>query len=190
MKRVIDFLIAAVCLIVFSPLFVICYLAVRLEDGGPAIFKQERIGRAGKPFYIYKFRSMIVDADRDENALIAHEKNNNLTRTGRFLRDHHLDELPQLWNVFIGDMAFIGPRPERKYYIDLIMQQDPRYERLYALRPGVTSYATLHNGYTDTMEKMLTRLEMDLYYLDHCSLWLDARILMQTFVYIAFGKKF
>lgn len=190
MKRVIDFLMASVCLIVFSPLFLICYLAVRLEDGGPAIFKQERIGRGGKPFFIYKFRSMTVDHERDENALIAHEKNENLTKTGRFLRDHHLDELPQLWNVFIGDMAFIGPRPERKYYIDLIMQQDPRYERLYALRPGVTSYATLHNGYTDTMEKMLIRLEMDIYYLDHCSLWMDAKILMQTFIYIIFGKKF
>ena len=87
-------------------------------------------------------------------------------------------------------MAFVGPRPERKYYIDQIMKLDARYERLYALRPGVTSYATLHNGYTDTMEKMLIRLEMDLYYLEHQSLWLDAKILMQTFVSIAFGKKF
>ena len=113
-----------------------------------------------------------------------------MTRTGRFLRDHHLDELPQLWNVVKGDMAFIGPRPERKYYIDLIMQHNPRYKRLYALRPGVTSYATLHNGYTDTLEKMLIRLEMDLYYLEHQSLWLDAKILMQTFAYIIFGKKF
>jgi lipopolysaccharide/colanic/teichoic acid biosynthesis glycosyltransferase len=87
-------------------------------------------------------------------------------------------------------MSFVGPRPERKYYIDLIMEQDPRYERLYQLRPGVTSYATLHNGYTDTIEKMLIRLEMDLYYLEHQSLMLDAKILAQTFLYIAFGKKF
>ena len=87
-------------------------------------------------------------------------------------------------------MAVVGPRPERKYYIDLIMEQDPRYERLYQLRPGVTSYATLHNGYTDTMEKMLVRLEMDLYYLEHRSLLLDAKILLQTFTYIVFGKKF
>ncbi len=190
MKRFLDFLTAAICIIIFSPLLLICYLAVKLEDGGPAIFKQERIGRGGKPFNIYKFRSMIVDSDRDANALFGHENDKDLTRTGRFLRNHHLDELPQLWNVLIGDMAFIGPRPERKYYIDLIMEQDPRYERLYAIRPGVTSYATLHNGYTDTMEKMLIRLEMDLYYLEHYSPWLDAKILMQTFVYIAFGKKF
>jgi lipopolysaccharide/colanic/teichoic acid biosynthesis glycosyltransferase len=106
------------------------------------------------------------------------------------LRDHHLDELPQLINVLKGDMAFIGPRPERKYYIDLIMEQDARYERLYQLRPGVTSYATLHNGYTDTMEKMLIRLEMDLYYLEHQSLWMDAKILMQTFISIVGGKRF
>lgn len=190
MKRLIDFVVAALCLIVFSPLFAACYLAIRMEDGIPVIFKQERIGLGGRPFYIYKFRSMKVDADRDENALFAHKEDDSLTRVGRFLRDHHLDELPQLWNVLKGDMAFIGPRPERKYYIDLIMQRDSRYERLYVLRPGVTSYATLHNGYTDTIEKMLIRLEMDLYYLEHQSLWLDVKILMQTFVSIVFGKKF
>ena len=190
MKRLIDFIVAALCLIVFSPLFAICYIAIRKEDGTPVIFKQERIGLGGRPFYIYKFRSMTVDGERDENALIPHEKNENLTRTGRFLRDYHLDELPQLWNVLKGDMAFIGPRPERKYYIDQIMQRDARYERLYALRPGVTSYATLHNGYTDTIEKMLIRLEMDLYYLEHQSLWTDAKILMATFFNIVSGKKF
>ncbi|MGX8696400.1 MAG: sugar transferase, partial [Prevotella sp.] len=103
---------------------------------------------------------------------------------------HHLDELPQLWNVLKGDMAFVGPRPERPFFVDQIMQHDARYERLYALRPGVTSYATLHNGYTDTMEKMLVRLELDLYYLEHHNLWLDACILAQTFCRIVSGKRF
>lgn len=190
MKRVIDFLLALICLIIFSPLFAICYVAIKLEDGGPAFFKQERIGLGGRPFFIYKFRSMTTDGDRDEYQLFKHERNENLTRTGRFLRDHHLDELPQLWNVLKGDMAFIGPRPERKYYINLIIEKDPRYELLYKIRPGVTSYATLHNGYTDSIEKMLIRLEMDLYYLEHQSLYLDAKILIQTFLYIVFGKKF
>lgn len=190
MKRVIDFCLALICLIIFSPLFVICYLAIRLEDGGPALFKQERIGLGGKPFNILKFRSMTLNGNRDEYALFKHEKNENLTRIGRFLRDHHLDELPQLWNVLRGDMAFIGPRPERQYYIDLIMEKDPRYQLLYQIRPGVTSYATLHNGYTDSIEKMLIRLEMDLYYLEHHSLWFDAKILFPTFLYIMFGKKF
>lgn len=190
MKRIIDFCLAFICIILFSPLFIICYVAIRIEDGGPAFFKQERIGLGGRPFNILKFRSMSTNGERDEYALFKHEKNENLTSVGRFLRDHHLDELPQLFNVLKGDMAFIGPRPERKYYIDLIMEKDSRYELLYQIRPGVTSYATLHNGYTDTIEKMLVRLEMDLYYLQHQSLLLDAKILIQTFIYIVFGKKF
>ena len=113
-----------------------------------------------------------------------------MTRTGKFLREHHLDELPQLWNVLKGDMAFVGPRPERKFFIDRIMERDPRYALLYQIRPGVTSYATLYNGYTDTMEKMIRRLELDLYYLEHRSWWLDFSILFKTFVSIVFGKKF
>ena len=189
-KRVFDFSIAIGSCIVFSPLIVVCYILIRLEDGGPAFFKQERIGRYGKPFNIYKFRSMDVDAEKDGPLLYQHENDQRLTRIGRFLRSHHLDELPQLWNVVKGDMAFIGPRPERKFFIDQIMEHDPRYELLYALRPGVTSYATLHNGYTDTMEKMLTRLEMDLYYLEHQSLWMDVKILWYTFANIVSGKIF
>lgn len=189
MKRLIDLLVAIISLIIFSPLLLICYLAVKLEDGGPAIFRQERIGRGGKPFNIYKFRSMTIDKERDENALYGHERSADMTRTGRFLRDHHLDELPQLWNVVKGDMAFIGPRPERKYYIDQIMQHTHDYMLIYQMRPGLTSEATLYNGYTDTMEKMLKRLEMDLDYLEHRSWWLDAKILGLTFLKIVFGRK-
>ena len=189
-KRIIDFCTALVCLILFSPLMLICYIAVKREDGGPAIFKQERIGRFGRPFNIYKFRSMRVDAEKNGPALYQHDRETRMTKVGKFLRAHHLDELPQLWNVVKGEMAFIGPRPERKYYIDQIMEHDPRYTYLYQVRPGVTSYATLYNGYTDTMEKMLRRLELDLYYLEHRSLWFDAKLLILTFINIAFGKKF
>jgi lipopolysaccharide/colanic/teichoic acid biosynthesis glycosyltransferase len=189
LKRTLDIIIAIGCLLVFSPLLLLCYLAIKM-GGSPAIYKQERIGLGGKPFYIYKFRSMVVDAEKEGEELLQQENDPRLTKIGRFLRSHHLDELPQLWNVLKGDMAFVGPRPERKYYIDQIMQHNPRYQRLYALRPGVTSYATLHNGYTDTMEKMLNRLEMDLYYLEHQSLWLDAKILLQTFFSIVGGKRF
>ena len=189
-KRTGDFLLAFIALILFSPLFLYCYIMVKKEDGGPAIFRQERIGRFGRPFYIYKFRSMIVDAEKNGPQLFGHAQEKRLTKNGKFLRDHHLDELPQLWNVLKGDMAFIGPRPERKFYIDQIMERDPRYIFLYQIRPGVTSYATLYNGYTDTMEKMLRRLELDLYYLEHRSWWFDAKILTKTFINIAFGKKF
>lgn len=191
-KRIGDCILAFVTLIVFSPLFLICYIAVKQEDGGPAIFKQERIGRFGRPFNIYKFRSMRLDAEKFGPQL-SHSGGDDdprLTKVGRFLRAHHLDELPQLWNVFCGDMAFIGPRPERKFYIDQILEHDMRYVYLYQIRPGVTSYATLYNGYTDTMEKMLRRLEYDLYYLGHRSWWLDFKVLANTFGSIVFGKKF
>lgn len=192
MKRFLDFLIACVCIIVFAPLFVICFIAILLEDGQPAIYSQERIGLQGKPFNIYKFRSMRRDAEQEGPQLLLDGAMNDprLTRVGRFLRAHHLDELPQLWNVLRGDMAFIGYRPERKFYIDQIMERDPRYELLYKIRPGVTSYATLYNGYTDTIEKMLRRLELDLYYLEHQSMWFDAKVLFKTFISIVFGKKF
>ena len=189
-KRIVDFVIAFICLIIFSPLFLYCYIAIKREDGEPVIFRQERIVRFGKPFYIYKFRSMKVDAEKNGPALYNQEQDDRLTKIGRFLRDHHLDELPQLWNVLKGDMAFVGPRPERKYYIDQIIQHDPRYRCLYQIRPGVTSYATLYNGYTDTMEKMLRRLELDLYYLEHRSWWFDIKILANTFLSIVGGKKF
>ena len=189
-KRLVDFFIAFICLIIFSPLFLICYILVKREDGGPAIFKQERIGRFGRPFTIYKFRSMKIDAEKNGPALYQHEQETRMTKIGKFLRDHHLDELPQLWNVLKGDMAFIGPRPERKFYIDQILKRDSRYTDLYQIRPGVTSYATLYNGYTDTIEKMLRRLELDLYYLEHRSWWLDMKILFLTFINIVFGKKF
>ncbi|MCI6860412.1 MAG: sugar transferase [Prevotella sp.] len=191
-KRGIDMLISIVCIIVFSPLFLLSYILIKLDDGGPAIYKQERIGRFGRPFCIYKYRSMRLDAEK-MGPQLSHaggEEDPRLTKIGKFLRRHHLDELPQLWNVLIGDMAFVGYRPERKHFIDQIMQHDPRYSFLYQIRPGVTSYATLYNGYTDTMEKMLRRLELDLYYLRHRSFWFDIKVLILTFGSIIFGKKF
>lgn len=191
-KRAIDCIAAAVAMIIFAPLFAICYIAIRREDGGPAIYAQERIGWHGKPFKIYKFRSMRLDAEK-MGPQLSHgggENDPRLTKVGAFIRAHHLDELPQLWNVFVGDMAFVGPRPERKFYIDQIMEHDKRYSYLYQVRPGVTSYATLYNGYTDTMEKMLRRLELDLYYLSHRSFLFDLKILFNTFCSIIFGKVF
>ena len=189
-KRIFDIVISAITLVVFSPLFLYCYIMVRKEDGGTAIFSQERIGLHGKPFFIYKFRSMKMNAEEDEPLLFSQENDERLTRIGKTLREHHLDELPQLWNVLRGDMSFVGPRPERKFYIDQIMKHNPDYVKLYQIRPGVTSYATLYNGYTDTMEKMLRRLDLDLYYLDHNSLLFDMKILWMTFTSIVFGKKF
>lgn len=191
-KRVFDMFSSLIALIVFSPLFLAIFIAIKLDDKGPAIYSQVRIGRFGRPFKIYKFRSMRVDAEK-AGPKLSHESGKGdprLTKVGRFIRAHHLDELPQLWNVFCGDMAFVGPRPERKFYIDQILEYDKRYEYLYQIRPGVTSYATFYNGYTDTMEKMLRRLEYDLYYLGHRSWIFDLKILWKTFWGIVSGKKF
>lgn len=190
-KRTIDIIVSSFCLIVFSPLMLWCYFMVRKEDGGKAIFSQERIGRYGKPFNIYKYRSMSPNAEASGIPQLYDQENDvRLTKIGRFIRQHHLDELPQFWNVLKGDMSFIGPRPERQYFIDQIMEHDARYEYLYQIRPGVTSYATIYNGYTDTMEKMLKRLEYDLEYLEHRSLALDMKILWLTFYKIVRGDKF
>lgn len=191
-KRMIDCFLSGIALLVFSPVWAVCAIAIKHEDKGPAIFKQERIGRFGRPFKIYKFRTMRLDAEK-MGPQLSHGGGDNdprLTKVGRFLRAHHLDEIPQLYNIFKGDMAFIGPRPERKFYIDQILEYDNRYTYLYQIRPGATSYATLYNGYTDTMAKMLRRLEYDLYYLGHRSWGFDFKILVNTFCSIVFGKKF
>ena len=189
LKRAFDVLVALCGLLVFSPAFVVLYFVIRHEDGGPAIFRQERIGRGGRPFMLYKFRSMTVTAEKDGPALYV-KGDKRLTKVGRFLREHHLDELPQLWNVLKGDMSVVGYRPERQFFVEKIMAVNPDYERLYEMRPGLFSSATLYNGYTDTLEKMLERLRMDLEYLGNWNLWLDIKIIFLTSMSIITGKKF
>lgn len=187
-KRAFDFTAAFLGLIILSPLFLIIYIMLKRQKNGPAIFSQERIGYKGKPFTIYKFRTLSKAEVKPQ--LIAKCDDTNSTKTERFLREHHLDELPQLWNVLIGDMSFVGPRPERKFYIDQIMERDGSYVLIYEMRPGLTSEATLYNGYTDSMEKMLKRLHMDIHYLENRSLALDFSIIMRTAASILCGKKF
>jgi lipopolysaccharide/colanic/teichoic acid biosynthesis glycosyltransferase len=191
MKRLFDLVCVFFASIVFFPFFIAVYIAIKLEDGGPAIFKQERIGYKGKPFMLYKFRSMVDKAEENGTPELYSGKNDTRqTRVGLFLREHHLDELPQLWNVFKGDMSLVGYRPERKFFVDMIMAINPDYELLYKMRPGVFSKATLYNGYTYTMEKMLKRLDMDLEYLYDHSLWLYLKIIFLTVLSILTGKKF
>ncbi|MDE5787531.1 MAG: sugar transferase [Bacteroidaceae bacterium] len=189
-KRTFDILASFVGLLLLSPAFLYVYVRLKRQGDGPVIFRQERIGLGGRPFHILKFRTMRMDAEREGKPMLAEAGDDRLTPVGKFLREHHLDELPQLWNVFVGDMSFVGPRPERKYFIDLIMKENPDYIYLYRMRPGITSLATIYNGYTDTMEKMLIRLQMDLEYLQKRSLWLDLRIVLTTVSLIGHGKKF
>lgn len=189
-KRTFDVFLSGILILVFWPLALVIAIAIRLEHGSPVLYKQERVGLNGESFYILKFRSMRVDAEALGAQLFAGDDDPRLTKVGRFIRAHHLDELPQLLNVFVGDMSFVGYRPERPFYISKIMKENPRYQYLYQIRPGVTSYATLYNGYTDTMEKMLRRLDLDLYYLRHHSVMFDCKVLGLTFLSIVSGKKF
>ena len=189
-KRLFDLSCSFFGLVVLSPVFLIVYISLRMQNDGSVIFKQERIGYKGKPFNIYKFRTMRTDSESAGVPLLAAKGDERLTKVGKFLREHHLDELPQLFNVFVGDMSFVGPRPERQYFIDMIKKETSDYDYIYLMRPGLTSNATIYNGYTDTMEKMLKRLQMDLEYLQKRSLWLDLKIIVTTVLNIVVGKKF
>jgi len=189
-KRFFDFVVSFLGLVFLSPVFLYVYIKLRRQGDGPVLFRQERIGKGGRPFYILKFRTMRIDSEHGGTPRLAKKCDDRLTPAGKFLREHHLDELPQLWNVLVGDMSFVGPRPERKYFIDKIMEKNSDYVYLYQIRPGITSMATIYNGYTDTMEKMLIRLQMDLDYLQKRSLWLDLKIIFTTVRLIVYGKKF
>lgn len=188
-KRIFDVLCSLVGMLFLSPLFLYIYIRLRMQGDGPVIFKQERIGYKGKPFHILKYRTMRVGSEENDEPNLTVKDDARLTPFGRFLREHHLDELPQMWNVFVGDMSFVGPRPERKFFIDKIMQHNADYRYVYLMRPGLTSPASVYNGYTDTMEKMLIRLDMDLDYLQKRGLWLDLKIIVITVLYILKGKK-
>lgn len=189
-KRGFDLVAAFAGIVVCSPVFLIISLLITYQGNGPVFFRQIRIGYKGRPFAIFKFRTMSSVVEEEGPQLVAGCDETNSTRLEQFLRGHHLDELPQLWNVLRGDMSFVGPRPERKFFIDKIMEQTDRYRLIYLMRPGLTSEATLYNGYTDTMEKMLRRMEMDIHYLKHRTLRLDLYIILKTILNIATGKKF
>lgn len=189
-KRALDFVMSALGLILLSPIFVIISVLMKCQGNGPIFFRQARIGYKGKPFVILKFRTISNKTESNIPQLTSKTNYKNSTPFEQFLREHHLDELPQLWNVLVGDMSLVGPRPERKYFIDKIMEHTDLYPIIYNMRPGLTSEATLYNGYTDTMEKMLKRLQMDINYFERRSLWLDFKIIIKTFVNIVSGNKF
>ncbi len=188
-KRAVDVVCALVGMIVLSPIYLIIMALMRYQNNGPVFFRQERIGYGALPFTIYKFRTMSSVIEENGPQLVAKCDDTNSTRLEQFLREHHLDELPQLWNVLRGDMSLVGPRPERRFFIDKIMAVDKSYTHIFRMRPGLTSEATLYNGYTDTMDKMLRRLHMDIDYYRRRSLWLDFRIIVKTLAGIVTGKK-
>lgn len=179
-KRVTDIVCSLVGLVLLLPVYLVIALLLKRQRNGSVFFSQERIGYGGRPFTIYKFRTLSTVVEDEGPQLVAKSDSVKSTPLEKYLRDHHLDELPQLWNVLKGDMSLVGPRPERKFYIDQIMQHTHNYLLIYEMRPGLTSEATIYNGYTDTMEKMLKRLDMDIRYLEHRTLAMDLKIILQT----------
>lgn len=186
-KRASDIVISGFGLILLSPIYLILAGLVKATSKGPIIYKQERIGLHGLPFKILKFRTMIQNAEQ-ETPQLSQDNDHRITPVGRKLRRYRLDELPQLWNVFKGEMSLVGPRPERAFFIDKIQQQAPYYCLLYGVRPGLTSWGPIKVGYTDTMEKMIMRLNYDIVYMENMSLRLDIKILFYTIGVILDGK--
>ena len=178
-KQSLDYTIAAGCLVLLSPLMATLALLIRFSGKGPVIFRQERIGRYGKPFMIYKFRSMGDDAESGGPQL-AVEGDTRITPLGRFMRRHRLDEMPNFINVLRGEMSLVGPRPERRHYIDKIKERAPFYNRVLAVKPGITCWGQVKLGYASDLDKMLERLDYDLLYLENISLYLDLKILFYT----------
>lgn len=186
-KRALDVIFSLSVMVLLSPVYVFLYVLVYATSKGQAIYRQERIGLHGIPFYILKFRTMCVDAEQ-QTPMLSQDNDPRITRVGAFLRKYRLDELPQMWNVLRGDMSLVGPRPERAYFIRQIEQKAPYYCLLYKIRPGLTSWGPIKVGYTDTIDKMVERLNYDITYMENMSLRLDLKILFFTIGVIIDGK--
>jgi len=186
-KRIMDMLVSALALLLLLPVYLVIALSIKLSSKGPVFFLQERVGLHGKPFTIYKFRTMCKDAEQ-HGPQLSSENDNRVTKVGRILRKTRLDELPQFWNVLKGDMALVGPRPERKFYIDLIMKQAPHYRHLHKVRPGITSWGQVKYGYAENVEQMIQRLKYDVLYIENMSIAVDIKILFYTVLIVLKGS--
>lgn len=182
-----DKFLSVLVLSVLSPLYVYIAWRVKKDSPGPIFFRQERIGYMGRPFIIYKFRTMYLDAE-EKGPLLSHENDTRITPFGHVMRKYRLDELPQFWNVLKGDMSIVGPRPERKYFIDEIVKTAPYYYLLHNVRPGITSLGMVKYGYAGDVGKMIERLEYDILYYENMSLVMDLTILIYTVKTVITGK--
>ncbi len=187
LKRFVDLLISILAFILLTPLLIYTAARTALSSKGNILFRQERIGYKGKPFIIYKFRSMVQDAEKN-GPMLSSEEDERITKWGRVMRKWRLDELPQLWNIIKGEMSLVGPRPERKFYVDQIVEQHSEYKYLFKVKPGLTSWGMVKFGYASSVEEMILRMPFDLMYVENVSLLLDLRIMILTLATILKGK--
>lgn len=188
LKRTYDMILSSIGLIIASPLFLITSLLIKLESNGPIFFKQERVGRNGQPFNIYKFRSMLEDAEKKTGPIMSFKGDRRVTRLGKILRKTRLDELPQLWNVLNGTMSFVGPRPERPVFVEKFKKHIPFYSQRFSLRPGITGWAQIRCPYASNIEQSLDKLRYELYYLKNFSLFFDFTIILRTIKVVLFAR--
>ena len=187
-KRAIDIIVSIIAIIVLLPLYALVACIIKTTSPGPAFYLQERIGLHNKPFKIIKFRSMIQNAEASGRPQLSSDNDPRITPFGRFMRKYRIDELPQFWNVLKGDMSIVGPRPERKHYIDQITQRVPAYALLHQVRPGITSMGMVKFGYAKNIDEMVERVKYDLMYLDNMSLLNDLKILIYTIKIVFTGR--
>jgi exopolysaccharide biosynthesis polyprenyl glycosylphosphotransferase len=187
LKQVLDLFVSVLALLILSPLIIILSIGVRWNSPGPVIYSHERIGRYGKPFKIYKFRSMYSDSEKN-GPLLSSKSDKRLTPFGRFMRKYKFDEIPNFINVLKGEMSLVGPRPERKYFIDKILPIAPHYVHLHKVKPGITSWGQVKYGYAENVEQMIKRMRYDILYIENMSLFVDFKILFYTALTILRGK--
>jgi exopolysaccharide biosynthesis polyprenyl glycosylphosphotransferase len=186
-KRVIDIFVSLISLIILSPVYLFAAIKVKLSSTGPIIYKQERMGLFGRPFYIYKFRSMFMNAE-DGGPALSSDEDKRITAWGKIMRKWRIDELPQFINILNGDMSLVGPRPERKFFIDKIISTHPHYKYLHRVKPGITSWGMVQYGYAENVDQMVERMKYDLLYIENCSIALDIKIMAYTLRVLLQGR--
>ncbi len=188
LKRLMDISISFLILIVSSPIIILTAIAIKIDSEGPVLFKQERLGQNGKPFNVYKFRSMIKDAEKYTGPVWSQKDDPRVTRMGRFVRRVRIDEIPQMFNVLKGEMSLVGPRPERAFFVEKLSQEIPYYKRRLKVRPGVTGWAQIKHKYDESIEDVKIKLRYDLFYIENMSIRMDFKILLRTVFVVLFGK--